>query len=365
MINTETTTTSLSLQMYNLDRKKLVARFHTQMLNYLEKYNIMSNGYFKEILSISRDLTDLNIGSWDIDTTIGVRPARLIKQGTRTMPEFADYILQSYIGYLQSQEKKLAKMDFKQIADLLEKDGSFTKALFSSDAYIDWIVDHLEQLDEHDISMKYIFHEYQQITNPDYFIQRLIIKLPKCNTINGSTISLIASTIAFQYKMRLNSGRTMPATLLILSNQLQCLVSNPVNLNKINNLHALNYDALCKLFELTNINNIKLPLVSILSISPMNISNNANIQLYVNEKEDLQSFIDILCEIAVNNKYANIKSKSFNILKQSEVLFYFSDYKVIVQNQINALRNNFAHVHVIIELADLLTLLLTKASKKE
>lgn len=358
MINTKATVTNVSLQMYDLNTEELVNRFHNQMVDHLKYHNLMSGGAFKEELSISRDLKYLDIGGWDVNT-IGIKPARLIKQGNRTISDFADDILRSYVKYLKAQEKRLSQLNHRQICQLLDHDEQ-RKVLFSSKAYTDWTIENLEQLDKDDINMNYILDENQNINTLDYFIENLIIKLPNCNTIDGSTISLIASTIAFQYKIRLNSGRILSAALSILSNQLQNLVKDSVSLNKINNLYALDYNSLCQLFTLTNINNIKLPLISILNISPFNISDTTKFQLYVNSREDLQSFINNLCNVKTSD-YFHMKSKLLKILQHSQILFYFDDYQIILQNQINALKNNFTQVDAMIKLADLLTVILNQS----
>lgn len=352
MINTEiaTDTSPSSLQMYPFNGQQLIDQFHNQMVNYLQtNKKILTDGVFKEKLSVSRDFNNLLIGTYNADNT-GIRPSNIIKQGNRSISEFATHILQLYVDYLQREEKKQAKMNFKQIDNLLSSNK--VSAMFSAQAYIDWIMDNLTTLDGPWINISYII----KLKANDYFFKRLIVKLTKSNGINSVVISEIIDNLAQIY----SNTALLPPELLVLCKQLRSFFANPKILHqKFTNIAKMNYYGLLILFKLAGITTIRLPLVATLNISEKmryyegQRQNAEYVEYYVLSENELQDFM---------NRYIN-EHKSWmprftkDILK-SKIIFHFKDYQNIINNQINVIRNSFYHVERLTELADILSLLL-------
>lgn len=351
MIDTEITTDNLpsSLQMYSFNGQQLIDRFHNQIVNYLQtNKKILADGVFKEELSVSRDFNNLFIGAHNADST-GIRPANVIKQGNRSVSEFATHILQLYVDYLQREKEKQAKMNFKQIDDLLSRNK--VSAMFSAQAYIDWIMDNLTTLDGPWINISYII----KLKASDYFFKSLIVKLTRSNGINSIVISEIISNLAQIY-----SNTAVPLELLVLCKQLRSIFANPKILHqKFTNIAKMNYYQLLTLFKLAGITAIKLPLIAALNISKNmryyegQRQNDDYVEYYVLSENELQDFMNRYI-----NEYKQWMPKFTKDIFKSKIIFHFKDYQNIINNQINAIHNSFYHVEGLTELADILSLLL-------
>lgn len=351
MIDTEIATDNSpsSLQMYSFNGQQLIDRFHNKMVNYLQtNKKILADGVFKEKLSVSRDFNNLLIGTYNADNT-GIKPSNIIKQGNRSTSEFATHILQLYVDYLQREEEKQAKMNFKQIDNLLSSNKVST--MFSAQAYIDWIMDNLTALDGPWINISYII----KLKASNYFLKSLIVKLTKTNGINSVVISEVIRNLVQIY-----SNAVLPPELLVLCKQLQSFFADPKILHqKFTNLAKMNYYELLILFKLAGITAIKLPLIAALNISKNmryyegQRQNADYVEYYVLSENELQDFMNYYI-----NEYKSWMPKFTKDILKSKIIFHFKDYQNIINNQINAIRNSFYHVEKLTELADILSLLL-------
>lgn len=357
MVNTNSASDNspTTLELYSFNGKQLIDKFHDQMVNYLKNNSDTSNGFFKNTLAISHDFNNLQIGDWD-SNSIGFKSANVIKQGNRSVSEFATYILQLYISYLQQKEEEQAKMDFFQIGALLDYDGQ-PAAMFSANAYVDWIVNNMnKQHDGYDISIDYIDDSHAII----YLLKRLVIALNQANTIDSFAISTIVEHLVEKYQFMKKKHLKLPLELLMLSNQLSFFTKNFTILHqKFTNLAEMNYDSLFKLFKLTDMTVVTLPLISIFNIgSDKSFYEDIDIKFYVTNREELEYFINIF----ITDRKWNYMS--FKDIIKHKIIFYFKDYQNVINSQINTIGNNFSHIKALANVSDILSFILKESLYK-
>lgn len=350
MINTNSASDNspTTLKLYSFNSKQLIDKFHDQMVDYLKNNSDTSNGFFKNTLAISRDFKKLKIGNYNINS-IGIRPDNIIKQGNRSISEFATHILQLYVNYLQREKEKQSKMDFAQISHMLDNYGS-NVAMFSAKAYVDWIVNNLNKLPPLCVSIHYI----DELNASTYFLKRLTIRLDQVNHIDGDIISNIVDGLLRSYQIRRRENHAkLPAELFALSGQLLSFTRDATILHqKFTNLAEMDYSSLLELFKLTNITTVTLPLVSIFNIKESKyLYKDIDINFYVANKEDLEDFTDQFI-----NRLCN--STIFKDIVKRKIVFCFKDYQKDINNQIKAIHDNFCNIQRLKELTNVLSFLL-------
>lgn len=363
MINTDTKTkvsnSIVPLHLYSFDAQKLINKFHDQIV---KEINESKKKDFNAQMAISRDFNCLYINAWwDRDVT-GLRPTKLIKRDNRSDSEFATYILQGYMDYLQREREKQSKMNFEQICDLVQNDKH--RALFSQKAYIDWIIDNLNKIQcSHGICFNYMFdvNQNRDRAYEDYFFKRLIVQLAQCNKINSYVISQIAEyaeDISYEVKRHYP---TILIKLLVLSSQLQSFIENSTILHqKFTNLTKMNYSYLFMLFNISKPTTLQAPLASSLDYDPYN-DMHVNMEFYLTNETDLQEFINAF----ITNEDDYGFTFLTKVFAKQKLIVYFKDYQNLINNQIKAIHNDFRHVQKLDELADTLSLLLKHAIYKD
>lgn len=348
------------LKMLSFDADQMVHKFQPQVETYLDNN---PTDLFNKCLFLSRDCEQIYIGT-NLDNTafehslyvLGGKTSS-IKRNKRTNAEFAAHIIKLYAKYLQNKVKKQSQMNNKDLFAMIDK--NITEPLFSAQAYIDWLVSHLENFNDNDyrINTSFIYDRGGNRDYTEYFLEKLSAKLPQYKKLDSAVFNQILDFILYRYQYASGQCFVTPK-LTQLVKQLYTIVNHKSMLDKINNSKHLKYVDLFILFRSCEIKDIKLPIISTIFLGSEN-ADYYNIDYQIENNAALQEFIKTLYE------YPRYISQVLHIVTKHNVTINFANHQQILDSQIYAMKNKFNYVEIMQEILDVLVVLSRKKDKNE
>lgn len=343
--------------MLTFDSNQMIDRFQAKVKAYLDNN---PTDFFNKKLVLSSDCKQIYIGSeikhiyvYKYNSIIGYKTSG-IKRNKRTNAEFASHIIELYAKTLQNRVKKQSQMSSAEIFTMIYKDKS--ERLFSTHAYIDWLISHLDDWSDDDVNIAFTYPIYTSKDNADYFLGKLIEKLPNCKKISVAFLNRIVSSLCL-YIHAPNQYCVTPQ-ISTLAKQLYNIVNHQHLIDKINNNQNLNYVYLLLLFKASNIRDIKLPIMATLFLNPKN-ADYYNINYQIENKNTLQTFINALYEYPHRIPYA------LDIITKHNVVMNFADHQEVLKAEIKTIQTKFNYVERFQEILKILVTLLSKKINKK
>ena len=348
------------LKMLSFDADQMVQKFQSQVETYLDNN---PTDLFNKCLFLSRDCEQIYIGN-NLDNTafehsqyvLGGKTSS-VKRNERTNAEFATHIIKLYAKYLQNKVKKQSQMNNKDLFAMIDK--NVNEPLFSAQAYIDWLVSHLEDFNDNDyrINTSFIYNIGGNRDYTEYFLERLSAKLPHYKKLDSAVLNQILDLILYRYQYTSGQCFVTP-NLTQLVRQLYTIVNHKSMLDKINNNKYLKYIDLFILFRSCEIKDIKLPIISTIFLSSKN-ADYYNIDYQIENNDALQEFIKALYE------YPRYISQVLHIIIKHNVTINFANHQQILDSQIYAMKNKFNYVEIMQKILDVLVVLSRKKDKND